>query len=429
MTICRDPPPGTITLLSPRFRQIRHLELSHSYWKDIIAYSEISSGPLPLLHTLTVTPLEFISLDPVVTPAAPPFFGGAVNLKRFLFNSKKLNLLNHFVFPNLTTFELSVQQAWTSNASNLFDFLKASPKLQTVEMMINGSVTLGSVLQETVAVLPNVETFSLTMGLESDVYEVAARISCPCAKYTSLIHHSSDYNVTPDVDIFPARALWSIISRQYSRSPAEEVTLDIKPDQYGSAITCSLTFQSSDTTTIELRFQVYDSGEDGEYTPFSEMDRDLFSRACGTIQDHPSLSHVKRLRLKYETAVSHIAQAIPMSDDVGELFDSMGPLDELIIHGCDLHIFLGSFLDFPDNLETHVSFPHIKELTISHPSMEINEEECLDAIVDLAESHDELGIPFERVTVRAERLPVGMAERLGKWVAVVECYEEEYVEG
>ena len=152
-------------------------------------------------------------------PSRTPFFEGAINLKQFIFNSKGLYPLSRFVFPNLTTFELSTRQhGWTSDASDLFDFLKASPKLRTVEMMIDGSVTLGSVPQETVTVFPNVETFSLSVGYESDVYEVVARISCPCAKYTSLNLNLPDYHITPGLEIFPTPASWNMITRQYARS-------------------------------------------------------------------------------------------------------------------------------------------------------------------------------------------------------------------
>ena len=427
VTICRDPPPGTISFLSPYFRQIRHLELLYSYWMDIITYSEMSSGPLPLLRTLTVTSLEFVSPD-LVAPPALPFFEGAINLKQFIFNSKGLYPLSRFVFPNLTTFELSTRQhGWTSDASDLFDFLKASPKLRTVEMMIDGSVTLGSVPQETVTVLPNVETFSLSVGYESDVYEVAARISCPCAKYTSLNLDLPDYHITPGLEIFPTPASWIMITRQYARSLVEEVALEIKQPPEGG-IACLLTFRSSDAATVRLASRVYETGEDDVYRPMGEMAWELFSRACSTIQNHPSLSHIKRLHIKHRTAVPHPDEAIPMSNEVGELFDSMGSLDELTIHGCDLHIFLGPFLQDLHYLETPVTFPHIKELTILYPSMEADEDECLDAIVDLAEAQYEHGIPFEHVTILAERLPTTMAERLGQWVDVVECYEEECYE-
>ena len=296
-------------------------------------------------------------------------------------------------------------------------------------MTFDGRIALESVPRGTVTVLPNVETLSLCVGSNSEVYEVAARMTCPCAKNTSLIYYTSDENYAPDLEIFPTPALWSAISCQYARSPVEEVTLEIKPDHYGSTISCSLTSQSSDTTTVRLCFRVYDSGEDGVHVPFEEMDKELFSRACSAAQGHPSLSHIKRLHIKHRAAFSYSDLTLRMLDDVGKLFGLMGPLDELTIHGCDLRIFLGSFLDLMDLGDFEIpSFPFIKKLTISHPSMEIDEEEYLGAIVDLAESQHEKGIPFERVTVRAESLTTDMAERLREWVDVVECYEEDYEE-
>ena len=423
VTVCRDPPPGTITLLSPQFRQIRHLELSFTFWQDIVAYSEMSSGPLPLLSTLIVAPHGYHPPTGMTIPP-PPFFGGAVNLKQFTFISVKLDLLNHFIFPNLTRFKLSALQAWSINVSDLLNFLKASPELRTVEITLDGSIAPESAPRETVTILPNVETLSLCVGNDLDVYEIATRISCPRANYTSLTHSSTDGNYTPDLEIFPTPASWSAISCQFSRSPVEEVTLEIKPDQYGSTISCSLTFQTSDTTTVRLCLRVDETGKDGVHVPFVEMDRELFSRACSAVQDHLSLSHIKRLHIKHRASYLY-PDLIRMSDDVGRLFGFMGPLDELTIHGCDLRIFLGSFLDFMDLGDIPVLFPYIKKLTISHPSIEMSEEEYLGAIVDLAESQHEKGIPFERVTVRAEWLPTGMAERLREWVDAVEYYEED----
>jgi hypothetical protein len=46
------------------------------------------------------------------------------------------------------------------------------------------------------------------------------------------------------------------------------------------------------------------------------------------------------------------------------------------------------------------------------------------AIVELAKSQHALGIPFQRVTVRARVLPAGMAEMLEAWVGVADCCEE-----
>lgn len=46
-------------------------------------------------------------------------------------------------------------------------------------------------------------------------------------------------------------------------------------------------------------------------------------------------------------------------------------------------------------------------------------------IVELARSHHERGIPFERITLRMEGLPTVMARRLAPWVGAVDCYEEK----
>jgi hypothetical protein len=111
------------------------------------------------------------------------------------------------------------------------------------------------------------------------------------------------------------------------------------------------------------------------------------------------------------------------------LFDSLGPLDKLRIHGCDLHTFFDAFLDRPrfDNSKP-VVFPQVKKLVVLHPLMEIDETECSKAIVGLAKLQHSLGIPFEFVKVRMWNLPAGMAEELEQWVDVVDCDEEiEYV--
>jgi len=53
-----------------------------------------------------------------------------------------------------------------------------------------------------------------------------------------------------------------------------------------------------------------------------------------------------------------------------------------------------------------------------------DEEECMAAIVELAKLQNALGVPFERVTVRARELPTGTREMLEPWVGVADCCEE-----
>ena len=99
---------------------------------------ELNPGPLPLLRTLRV---DTFKEDGVDNPGAtiPPsllFFSNAVDLQEFRLESRCPPLLNRFVFPGLTLFELSVTQVEGFRASLLLDFLEASPTLRTVRLKI-----------------------------------------------------------------------------------------------------------------------------------------------------------------------------------------------------------------------------------------------------------------------------------------------------
>ena len=101
---------------------------------------------------------------------------------------------------------------------------------------------------------------------------------------------------------------------------------------------------------------------------------------------------------------------------------------DLTFYCCDARLYLTPFLGPPDPHDTERrTFPPTKELTVAHPSM-IDDEECMSVIVKLAKSQHALGVPFERVTFRAEKLPKAMAEMLRPWVGVADCYEEWHVE-
>ena len=79
-------------------------------------------------------------------------------------HSKKSPPLDNFAFPNLTFFELSVMPMEELRASQLLDFLEASPRLQAVRMEIAGDILLDDVPQERIVVLPNVESLCLVVG-------------------------------------------------------------------------------------------------------------------------------------------------------------------------------------------------------------------------------------------------------------------------
>ena len=424
-------PDGTLTLISPRAQQIRCLEFIRSHWKDVMFFSELNSGQLPLLRTLKITnPNIFDSHDQpnVVTSPSLPIFRGSINLEHFVFRSENLSYLSHFIFPNLTTFELASHPGEECSASYLFDFLKASTVLQTVEVKLSATVVLRGVQQAVVATLPNVKSFSLSVynAPTTHIHDIAAHISCPCVRHTSLVNGIDDTWMNPNLKIFPTPVLWNTIVHQHATNPIEAVTLEIK-NPTDEDIGSFLTFRSSDTTTVRLGFNVNDTGADEAELnmPRAEMGWEIFSQALTTIRNHPLLSHVKRLHFEYRAAIPDTYEMLLVVAEVRELFSSLGPLDALTIRGCDLHVFLSDFLDDPvlDDLEGSIVFPHIKELTISHPAMGEDEVECLDAIVELAESQHALGIPFERITVHVWSLPAGMAEELGRWVDAVDCRE------
>ncbi|KAF9783855.1 hypothetical protein BJ322DRAFT_1211778 [Thelephora terrestris] len=427
----RDDPVGTITLISPRAQQIRHLEFRYNRWQDIVTFSAFN----PPLRTLKIIHPDNKYSDGQPVGVAPPsytLFSGSINLEQFVFHTWMLSLLNQFSFPNLTTFELFSVPGGGYSALYLLDFLKASPTLQLVKVKISADILMQDVPQEMVVVLPNAETFSLcVLDLPTTrVYDIGAQISCPCAKQMVLTCEIVDRDMSLFLEMFPTPVLWDKIVHQHMTNLIEEVTLEI--DDSDDNIGSLLTFRTSDATTFRLGFDVAETDADRDVIkiPRAEKSWEIFSQALTTIRDHPLISHIKRLRIKYRAAAPHTFGMLAVVDKVRDLFHSLGPLDELTICGCDLHVFLATFLDDPvfHDMEQPIVFPSIRELVILHPVMDVDEMECMDAIKELAFSQYTLGVPFECVMVRMWSLPDGMAEELGQWVTIVDCCQEEYTE-
>jgi hypothetical protein len=286
-----------------------------------------------------------------------------------------------------------------------------------VDIAIIANIVVGDIPRERVVIFPNVETFHLFMSDGGPGYEIAAHISCPSVRHTSLMHEVYTYEIIPQ-EIFPSPVSWNAISRQYAGSSVEEIIFGIQgaPDP---AITCSLTFRSSDAAVTRLDFKVVTSDEhDDDF--FEETYYEVFSQASRTILNHPLLANVRRLHFNHQSRIIGYTQCRHIASEVGGLFKAVGPLDELTIDDCDLRSHLIPFL----NLQG--LFPTVKELTISHPSP-AGGEVCEVTIVNLAKSQHALGVPFERMTVRMENLPAAMAEVLGPWVGAAYCYEESYM--
>ena len=243
-------------------------------------------------------------------------------------------------------------------------------------------------------------------------------ISCPRAKHTLLAQEICDDDMAIGLELFPNSALWKAINNQYTTIPVEEVTLKIEDDF--SVVAYSLDFRSSDATVISLGFEVTRAlgfAVEPLLLTSERMTLEIFSQACRTIRDLPLLSHLKGLHIEGNAG----ALDLNCVDVVGDLFRSLGPLDELTIDGFDIHIFLAPYIDLPEFQHFQRVFPSVKELTITERADD--EERCPGAIVELAKSQHELGKPFERVTFHANWLPAALAERLRQWVSVADCHE------
>lgn len=419
-------PRDVMALLTPRRQQIRSLVFTPSCWADVITFSEVNSGPLPLLHTLNIytlnPPASGQPLD-TATDSLLPLFAGAINVRRFILSTIRPQNLNLFAFPNLTTFILSASSPGGLVASDLLDFLEATPTLHTIDIKIFWRIILEDIPRGPIVVLPNVEFFSLLVVDGNHVYDLAARLSCPCAKDTSLAYEISDNTFTIGVEAFPTSVPWNAIIQQYTRSPVEEVTFEVDPDPPGATTAHSLAFQSSDMTVLRLDFNAPKdiTDQDELFLTTGEAKLRAFSQACGAIRSHPFLLHIKRLHIEHRSMISELNFSLSAADRIGKLFGSLGRLEELTIHGDDLRIYLAPF--FPEFGDLERVFPHVQHLTISDPWIGADGRARADAIVELVKLQHELGKPFEHVTVCGGKLPTGMAERMEQWVGSVDCSE------
>jgi hypothetical protein len=413
ITVKHKVPVNTITLLSSHTRQIRSLKFLSTAWMDIQMLSEIISGPLPFLQTLDIT----IMYEKDRGDSSSPLFNNAANLTVFRFDSYWSPLLNCFRFSNLTFFDLSTELYRMFHASQLLDFLEASPMLRTVHMKLTVEVFPDQISRRRVVVLPNLENFNLVFSGGGPGYKIAAHISCPSARCVRLTQNIEAGYEFPE-EIFPDLDSWHAIVSQYSRSPVEEATLELVTIP---VVTCKLSFLSPDPNVIELCFQVTDEDNDDLGPPSEEMCDMAFTQAMETVGNHPQLANLKRLCVRHNYRLLDTMEILNFTDEVGQLFGSMGPLDELTISHSDLRPY------FLPPFEEPVTFPKIKELTISHP-IYISPEKHKTAIVAFARRQHALGIPLERVIIRGGCMPAGLEEGLRQLVGSVEYRYEELFE-
>ena len=429
-------PVSTILLFPPHAQQITSICFGLTDWEDILQFFQINSGSLPLLHTLTIAGVDDGDRDhanPVTSPPTP-LLSNAVNVKDFTLRCFDWRpYLRHFSFPNLTTFEFcaSLVESPAYRALELLDFLEASPALQTVSLnIIAETISLDGISKERIVVLPDVETFSLTLGDDATVgYKLATHISCPSMKRASITleRHNDNDNEIPR-PMFPPPNHFHAILRQYSMDSIEEIAFELKPN-YHPVISCSLTFRSPDSTSLELEFKLFrDHYQNEDLIPFRELRRATFGDASATIQSRPHLHSLKRLLIGYKGIVDELHELRYLASTFRELMKSMGPLDMLSISGWDPHVYLAPFIDIQEfkefnNVEEPFAYPPIKELKIFDPWTPHNREGCSSAIVEFAKSQHTREKPFERLELCMEDLPPGLAKELRPWVGEVDCYQ------
>ena len=194
--------------------------------------------------------------------------------------------MNHFAFPNLTTFGLpAVDEEFP--VSQLLNFPEALPTLQTVHIRIEAELLLGD------TILPNVEISSVIQG-ESG-YRIAPHMSRPSSRHASLLHEQDVKAQVPQ----EAFLTWNTIDPQYTASTIDKIALGIGYDE----------------PTSELGWKY---NED-------------FERALEAIQTRPLLSNVKCLHIWDRHRFYNPRRLTSMAIKAVGLFIFVGPLEELII--------------------------------------------------------------------------------------------------
>ena len=414
VTINWGVPVSTMTLLSSHIKQLRSLDVTG--WRELQKLSELDPEPLPLLHALTINIASCDSYENRGIPPPPSLLNNAVNLKIFRFQSQSWwsPCLYHFAFPNLLSFYLSAAPVAAFSAEKLLDFLEASPMLQTVHIKIIARISPIDTPERRIVILPNVKDFNLLMNDGNHGYWLATSISCPSASHTTFTQNKDTRDMSPE-EFFPDSGQLDAIVRRCTRGPVEEVVLESTAT---SIVTCTLTFRSSDDTVIKLCFR---DTVALNYDEEVDVQAYAFYQAVQKIRDHPR-TDIKRLRISHGFKYGEFPE---IANSIAELFQFLGPLDELTIFSCDILPFFPSFFGAQDDyVREPVVFPRIKELTIRHPVSP--DEICTTAIVELAKSHHALGMPLERVMFCAASMPPGMEEGVRPWVGSVEHFYEEW---
>ena len=182
---------------------------------------------------------------------------------------------------------------------------------------------------EKVAILPNLAHFDLTAGDGGPDFNLAVHMPCPSARYTSP-HYKKHGLTTIPKENFPNLVSGNAIIPQCTRSQVEEVTLVIKTIPVAL---CSLTFRSLDGTILKLRFSANLVDERKFVIDLFERKHcEVFTQATRVVRVRPQAKNVKRIRICDDSIDCDPGST---ATTAGQLFESLGPLDEPTIHRCD----------------------------------------------------------------------------------------------
>ena len=411
-----------LTLLSPLAQKIGSLAVTDASWGDIQNTSVAVSGQLPLLHTLTIEDDGFDIGSHSPSASTSPLFGGAVNVKNFNLYIYNSSSLSRFVFPDLTSLDLYVQEGREMfPASLLLNFFEASPLLQKIIVAIPGNISYDGVPRDRVLVFPCVRDSHLSLTSCSSGWELDTHPSLPPMDGAGFSLRTVHRHCAIPEDFHHPSPQWGAIVRRYMTGIIHEVELRVV---IGEEFACYINFLSSDEATFVFYFNYsIESSDDRNATLDGEMVSNLFSRASKQIRDYPLLGDVRAL---YIRGGGLLADDLELAtNDIGKLLGSRGPLEGLNLDGCDLRPYLDPFLETPlfPNAIQPTSFPRIKEFTIVNPIQSLCDNEAYaTAVVKLAESQHARGVPFERMVI-PPNVPSRVVEELLRSVNTVD-YDE-----
>ena len=416
---------STLALLSSRTQQLRALSLVDTCWSDIERFAEAAAHPLPNLQSLTIHVTGFNPLDPE-TSSRPlcPLFESAVNLSNFALRAEGLAHLDHFVFPNLTTFELLTLPEGTFAEEpafptlQLLEFLESTPTLQTIHLAILVRTSLEAVPSGRIVVLPNVKQFRAAE--QEPGHKIAAHISCPFAKHICLACEEESDDPRPQEAFAPSSA-WCAVPLQFMAYRVDEVVLELEAFQ---DVSCSISFLSPGSSTFQMSYSINSVEKSSSPRPTLQREyAEVFTQASKFIQSHPLLTKIRRLRVGDRHVLLSPNQLKRVANDIERLFKSLGPLDELTLDVSDLRPYFAPFIDPPKSHRMRQSFtyPKIAHLTVGDRSRGFSGGASMVGIVEFAMSLHSLGVPLERVVLQARVPLVEVAERLRLWVGEVQC--------